>query len=204
MIKESRPFLVGITGGIGTGKSLVSKIFQQLGVPIYDADSRAKSVMTTDGILIDQIKKEFGNLSYDGGKLNRQFLAREVFSKPERLQKLNALVHPRVALDFEKWVSEHKHHPYVLKEAALMIEAGSNNGLDALIVVTAPEQLRMERILKRDAHRTQEDIIKIMKNQLPENEKSRYADHIIVNDESRLLIPQVLELHERFLAMAIN
>lgn len=194
----SQPILIGITGGIGTGKSLVTKIFQTLGAPVYDADSRAKRVMTTDGILIEQIKKEFGNLSYDGENLNRAYLAQEVFSNPEKLKKLNALVHPRVGLDFTNWVNTLRHQPYVVKEAALMVESGSHQGLNYLVVVTAPKEMRVERVLKRDPQRSREEIINIMKNQLPEEEKQKLADFIITNDETELLIPQVLKLHERF------
>ena len=200
----AQPLLIGITGGIGTGKSTVTKIFQTLGVPVYDADSRAKRVMTTDGILIEQIKKEFGNLSYDGENLNRAYLAQEVFSNPERLKKLNALVHPRVGVDFTHWVNEQQHQPYIVKEAALMLESGSNRGLNYLIVVTAPEEMRIARIKKRDPQRSREEIINIMKNQLPEEEKQRQADFIIRNDETELLIPQVLKLHERFKLGRLN
>jgi dephospho-CoA kinase len=166
---HSKPTLIGITGGIGSGKSLITKIFQCLQVPVYDADSRAKRVMTTDGILIDQIKKEFGNLSYDGKNLNRTFLAGEVFSKPDRLKKLNELVHPRVALDFEQWVAQQANAKYVIKEAALMIESGSSKGLDKLIVVTAPKEIRITRVMKRD-NRSREEVINIMNNQLSEDD----------------------------------
>lgn len=193
------PKLIGITGGIGSGKSLVTKIFQCLNVSIYDADSRAKSVMTTDGILVEQIKKEFGNLSYAGGILNRAFLAGEVFSKPERLKKLNELVHPRVAHDFQQWVNAHADEKYLIKEAALMIEAGSFKDLDHLIVVTAPVETRIARVLKRDTQRSRQEILNIMSNQLSEEEKIAHADFIIRNDESELLIPQVIKLHERFM-----
>lgn len=155
--------------------------------------------MTTDGILVDQIKKEFGNLSYDGENLNRAFLAGEVFSKPARLKKLNELVHPRVALDFKQWVNSHAEEKYLIKEAALMIEAGSFKDLDHLIVVTAPVETRIERVLKRDPQRSREEILSIMSNQLREEEKMTYADFIIRNDESELLIPQVIKLHERFM-----
>ena len=140
------PLQIGITGGIGSGKSLVCRIFGQLGVPVYDADSHAKALMTTDGILVSQIKKEFGDLSYRAdGSLNRKWLGDHVFSDQEQLEKLNALVHPRVAVDYERWVSQHQHEPYVLKEAALLFEAGSHRLLNKIIVVSAPERT-LERV----------------------------------------------------------
>jgi dephospho-CoA kinase len=193
------PLQIGITGGIGSGKSLVCKIFACLGVPVYDADSHAKELMTTDGILVSDIKKEFGVLSYsvDGG-LNREYLSKQVFNDPERLRTLNRLVHPRVGVDFRKWVDRKKRHPYVLKEAALLYEAGSYESLDKIIVVYANEALRVQRVLKRDPHRTADQVMAIIKNQMPEEEKLERADFTILNDESTLLIPQVLSLHQRF------
>lgn len=196
------PLQIGITGGIGSGKSLVCRVFQVLGVPTYDADSRAKILMTTDGILIDQIKKEFGSLSYNSeGVLNREFLSERVFGEEEKLRKLNSFVHPRVAEDFKQWVERQADNKYVLKEAALLFESGSYLTLDKIILVTAPEAMRIKRVLARDKHRTQADIKNIIKNQLPEEEKEMKADHIIRNDEHRLILPQVLELHERFNSM---
>lgn len=190
---------VGITGGIGTGKSLVSRIFRCLGVPVYDADSRAKYVMTTDGILISQIKKEFGELSYHrDGSLNREYL-RLAFKNPEQLAKLNAMVHPRVAKDYAQWVKDHCTYPYVLKEAALLFESKSYLGLDRVIVVSAPEVLRIERVMKRDG-RSADEVREIMLQQMAESEKTSLADHVVYNDESTSVILQVLSLHEQFIS----
>ena len=197
-----KPLQIGITGGIGSGKSLVCRIFHTLGVPVYDADSRAKAVMTTDGILISHIKKEFGVLSYrEDGSVDREYLAKEVFNNAERLKLLNNLVHPRVAKDFERWVNEQKSN-YILKEAALLFEAKSYTALDKVIVVFAPGELRIKRVLQRDPHRTKEQIREIIQNQLQEEEKLKRADFVIMNDETKLVIPQVLELHRSFLEMA--
>lgn len=191
------PIQVGITGGIGSGKSLVCKIFGCLGIPLYDADSRAKRLMTTDRILVDQIKKEFGNLSYhEDGSLNKEHL-RKAFSNSNEIKKLNNLVHPRVALDFENWINQNSEHKYVIKEAALLIESGSADTLDHLAVVYAPRELRIQRILKRDPQRSMTEVEDIIRNQMDEKEKMRRADFVIVNDETRLVIPQVLALHER-------
>jgi dephospho-CoA kinase len=194
---------MGITGGIGSGKSLVCKIFACLGIPVYDADSHAKDVMTTDGILISQIKKEFGDLSYQrDGTVNRDYLSKVVFNDSRRLEILNSLVHPRVGVHYGQWVEEHKDHPYVLKEAALLLEAGSYRSLDKIIVVYAPLELRIHRVLKRDTHRTREQVEAIINKQMPEEEKMQHADAVIRNDEQTLIVPQVLDLHHRFLSMA--
>lgn len=194
----SKPLEVGITGGIGSGKSLICRIFGCLGIPLYDADSRAKNLMTTDRILVDQIRQEFGNLSYDStGRLNREHL-RKAFSDPGEIKKLNKLVHPRVAEDYARWVIKHNESKYVIKEAALLIESGSAENLNQLIVVSAPKSLRLQRVLKRDPQRTPQEVANIMMNQMSEEEKMAKADFIIVNDETRLVIPQVLELHGRF------
>jgi dephospho-CoA kinase len=196
-----KPLQVGITGGIGSGKSLICRIFQCLGVSIYDADSRAKSLMTTDGILVSQIRKEFGDLAYHAdGSLNRKYLGETVFNDQEKLESLNNLVHPRVGEDYRQWLEENSREVYVLKEAALMFEAGSYKALDKIIVVYAPEDLKVSRVLGRDLHRSEEDVRAIIKNQMPDETKLKQADHIIFNDDSQLVIPQVLSLHQQFLS----
>ena len=196
-----KPLQIGITGGIGSGKSLVTKIFACLGIPVYDADSHAKALMTTDGILIANIQKEFGHLSYNtDGSVNRNYLGETVFNDAEKLKKLNSLVHPRVKEDYLIWVKDNRHHPYVLKEAALLFEAGSNQELNKIIVVHAPEELRIKRVLSRDVHRTEELVKEIIKNQMNADEKLNRADFVLYNDENQLLIPQVLELHQKFTA----
>jgi dephospho-CoA kinase len=195
------PLQIGITGGIGSGKSLVCRIFQCMGAPVYDADSHAKKLMTTDGILVSQIKKEFGDLAYDkAGNLNRVYLGNEVFNNEARLAVLNTLVHPRVALDYKQWVERHNNFNYVIKEAALLYESSSAELLDGIIVVSAPETLRIKRVLSRDAHRTVEQIKAIVEKQMPEDVKLERADYVIVNDETEPVIPQVLALHQRFAA----
>lgn len=196
-----KPLQIGITGGIGSGKSTVCRIFSTLGVPVYDADSRAKSLMTTDGILMSQIKKEFGSLSFRlDGNIDREYLARTVFQDKVKLEQLNKLIHPRVALDYERWVSEQKSD-YVLKEAALLFEAKSYLVLDKIILVHTPAEIRINRVLKRDPQRTRQQVEDIIRNQMQDEEKLKLADFNIVNDESKLVIPQVLELHETFRSM---
>lgn len=196
---EKKSLQIGITGGIGSGKSLVSKIFNILGVPVYDADSRAKILMTTDEVLVSLIKKEFGALSYHkDGSLDRSFISQQVFQNKERLNILNSIVHPRVQVDYKRWVADHSQYSYVLKEAALLFEAGSFEMLDKIIVVYAPESLRIQRVLLRDAHRTETQVREIMGNQMAEDLKLKRADYIINNDETDLVIPQVFKLHEKF------
>jgi dephospho-CoA kinase len=199
------PLEIGITGGIGSGKSLICRIFQQLGAAVYDADSHAKELMTTDGILVSDIKKEFGDLSYHpDGALNRSYLADHVFHDEEKLKKLNGMVHPRVAMDYTNWVRRQVGKRYVLKEAALLFEAGSDKLLDKIIVVSAPELTRQKRVLKRDPHRTVEQFKEIVEKQMPEEEKLKRADYIIVNDDATLVIPQVLKLHDEFTQISVT
>ena len=190
---------IGITGGIGVGKTIVSRMFQVLGVPIYDADTRAKWVMHHDQELRKELEEAFGPETYNAaGELNRAYLAGVVFNNPVRLELLNSLVHPHVGKDFEVWVAAHADKPYILKEAALMFESESWRQVDEVIAVYAPLELRIKRLLKRDTHRTEEDIKAIMARQLSEEEKMRRAQHIIYNDDQQLIIPQVLALHEQF------
>ena len=199
MQNRNKPLLVGITGGIGAGKSLIARIFHTLGVPVYDADSRAKCMMTHDKNLIAEIKNHFGEEAYlADGLLNRAYLSEKVFNNEARLQQLNALVHPKVGEDFEQWASQ-QAKPYVLKEAALLIEAGSYKTLNYLITVNAPEKVRLSRVLLRDTHRSEEDVEAIMKKQLSDTERAEKADFVIVNDGSSLVVPKVLQLHKRFL-----
>jgi dephospho-CoA kinase len=176
------PKQVGVTGGIGSGKSLVCRIFSALGAPVYDSDSRAKVLMTTDGILINQIRKEFGTLSFnEDGSLNREFLSRQVFQDHGKRELLDQLVHPHVAADYKNWVNI-QSFAYVVKEAALLIETGSYKALDSTIVVTAPDELRIMRVLERDPHRTEQMVKDIINAQMPQTEKTAKADFVIIND----------------------
>jgi dephospho-CoA kinase len=199
---RSKTFQVGITGGIGSGKSVICKIFTCLGVPVYDADSRAKSIMTTDGILIEQIKKEFGDLAYlPDGSLDREYLSRVIFENQEKRTLLNQMVHPRVAADTDRWLDQNREASYVVREAALLIESGAYLRVDKVILVTAPEELRIKRVLARDPHRLKEEVIKIIATQLPEEEKKKKADIVVHNDETQLLVPQIWQLHNQFLKL---
>jgi dephospho-CoA kinase len=194
-MSNKRPMLVGITGGIGSGKSTVCKLFSLLGIPVYTADDRAKWLMTQDPELRSQISTTFGAAAYSStGELNRAFLAESVFPNPEKIAQLNALVHPAVRKDFEQWIAQ-QTAPYLIKEAALLFETGAAKELDYVINVSSPLRVRMARVLLRDPHRSEEQINQIINQQLPDEEKNELADFCIKNTDNKLLIPQVLEVN---------
>jgi dephospho-CoA kinase len=198
MIKGKK-MLIGITGGIGSGKSTVAKIFNILGIPIYSADDRAKWLMANDADLKEQIISNFGKESYfEDGSLNRSYLAAQVFNDEEKVSMINSLVHPAVKKDFEKWVLK-QNSPYVLKEAALLFESGSYQDLDKIINVSAPLKIRINRVMLRDPQRSENQINDIINKQLPDEEKNLKADFVIKNSDNRLLIPQVMQIHQLLL-----
>lgn len=195
-MKPHKPILVGITGGIGSGKSTVAKIFSLLNIPIYYADDRAKWLMGHDPSLKKNIIANFGEESYlPSGELNRVFLAEKVFKNDDKVKVINGLVHPAVKVDFEKWASK-QNSPYVLKEAALLFESGSYKELDYIINVSAPIKLRISRVLWRDPHRDKHQVHAIIDQQLPDELKNSKADFVIKNTDNKLLIPQVLKIHD--------
>ncbi len=185
---------VGVTGGIGSGKTTVCKIFEVLGIPVYYADDRAKALMNSDEGIVSAVKEIFGEEAYAGGKLNRQYISSKVFNNKPLLAKLNAVVHPAVAIDVRKWMSGITGKPYVIQESALLYESGSYKQLDKIIVVYAPQEQRVKRIKARD-NVSYEEVISRMKNQLPDEEKKKMADFVIYNDDRHSLIRQVLVIH---------
>lgn len=192
---------IGITGGIGSGKTTVCKIFEVLGIPVFYADSVAKSVMNTDEILISGVRNAFGQATYsETGVLDRKYLADIVFKDQKELEKLNNLVHPAVFRAFDTWVTGHKNFPYIIKEAALLFESESYKLCDYSVLVVSPQKLRMQRVMQRDAI-SQVDVQLRMDKQFTDAKKEAMADFFINNDEKELLIPQILNLHTRFLAM---
>jgi dephospho-CoA kinase len=200
--KKIRPLQVGITGGIGSGKSLVCRIFNTFGVPVYDADSRAKQLYIQNTELKEQIIDAFGAQAYTAaGQLNRAYLAAQVFNDSHKVFLLNKLVHPKVAEDYRAWVQQHIQFPYLIKEAALLFESGSFTSLNTIITVFTPVELRLQRIISRDNHRTVQEIEAIISKQLAEEEKIDRADFVIYNDEKHLIIPQILHLHQKFLTL---
>ena len=190
---------VGITGGIGSGKTTVCKIFESLGIPVYYADDRAKWLMRNDPDLRAGIEHLFGPEAYDEqGNLNRQHIAAVAFDDPEKLSALNSLVHPAVFLDADRWNAEQEAAgaPYTIKEAALIFESGSYRFLDKVITVYAPKEVRLRRVMDRDGAK-RADIEARMDKQLPEEEKMSRSDFVIFNDGSRPLIKQVLAIHQQ-------
>ncbi len=191
---------VGITGGIGSGKTTVCKIFESMDIPVYYADAEAKKILASNVSVKKQMKDLLGNAAYHkNGKPDRKFIASKIFSNKELLEKVNSIVHPAVRLDAERWIEKTNksgEHPYTLQEAALLVENGSYKHMDALIVVTCPEDIRVSRVMKRDRLSYEEVKVKI-NNQLPEQDKIKVADFVIHNDGKKSLIVQVCNVHKK-------
>lgn len=190
---------VGITGGMGSGKSTVAKVFEVLGIPVYYADDAAKKLMNEDELLKKKIKENFGKDVYTEGQLNRKFLAGIIFNDPEKLQVLNGLVHPATLQDAENWMQQ-QITPYAIKEAALIFESGAHENLDYIIGVFAPAPLRIQRAMQRDGI-SRDEVITRMNKQIDETIKMRLCDFVITNDEQELLIPQVIAIHQKLLTL---
>jgi dephospho-CoA kinase len=188
---------VGLTGGIGSGKTTIAKIFEVLGIPVYYADIEAKKLMNTHPPLIEEIKRLFGNNAYQHEKLNRAYIAEKVFNDKEKLHKLNAIVHPYTIEHGKKWMNE-QHSPYAIKEAALIFESGIQGEFDKIIGVFAPNALRVQRAMKRDGV-SYEQVVERIQSQIDDDIKIKLCDEVIINDEQKMLVPQVLALHEKFL-----
>lgn len=188
---------VGITGGIGSGKSIVCRVFETLGIPVFDADAAAKYMMENDATVIAAVKKLFGNDVYKNNLPDRQLIASQVFGKPELLQQLNQIIHPAVLSYGGEWMNK-QTAPYTIKEAAIFFESGSYTQMDIMVGVYAPKAIRLERALKRDGA-TEEKILQRMANQMAEDEKMSRCDYVINNYGPYAIIPQVLELHQIFL-----
>lgn len=190
---------IGITGGIGSGKSTVCRIFEKLGIPVFYADTVAKEIMVTDPVLMEGISRTFGAQSYTDGKLNNKHIAGIVFHDKEELAKLNALVHPAVFRAFDTWEETISADvPYTLKEAALLFESGSYRLCDKNILVTAPKEMKIQRVMERDGA-SRAEVEARMDKQLSDEEKIKMADFLIRNEESQSVILQVLELHHQFI-----
>ncbi len=196
-------YKVGITGGIGSGKTTACKVFEVLGIPVFYADTVAKEIMCKDAVLVAGIKEAFGSESYfEDGKLNNKHIAGIVFNNETALKQLNALVHPAVFRAFDAWEATiPQTTPYTLKEAALLFESGSYKMCDTTILVTAPYEIKLKRVMQRDGV-SAEQVKARMDKQLSDEEKSKLANHCIVNDEQQSIIEQVLALHQQFLKTA--
>ncbi|MFN5334541.1 MAG: dephospho-CoA kinase [Bacteroidota bacterium] len=188
---------VGLTGGIGAGKSIVASIFRHFDIPVYDADAAAKRLMHEDEGIKEKIIDLFGDTAYSNGKLNRSLIAAQVFADKSKLDLLNHIVHPATIKDAAAWFIK-QDCPYAIKEAALLFESGSAEGLDLIIGVTAPLPLRIRRAMQRDQS-TKEQIEDRMKYQMEDAIKMKLCDFVVNNDEIQLVIPQVLNIHEALL-----
>lgn len=191
---------IGLTGGIGSGKTTVAKVFEVLGIPVYYADEAAKRLMNEDKVLQQKIISAFGEATYTDGKLNRHYLSSLVFNNKEKLELLNSLVHPVTIADASLWFNK-QSTPYVIKEAALLFESGTAAGLDFVIGITAPETIRLKRVMDRDGV-TAAEVKKRIHNQIEESIKMRLCDFVITNNEQEMVLPQVLELHKKLLNRA--
>lgn len=187
--------LVGLTGGIGSGKSIVARVMESLGIPVFDSDKSAKNIINNDVNVVKEITSEFGNV-YEDSKLNAQKMAEVVFNDEKALEKLNNIIHPKVKESFDKWVNENTNTPILIKEAAILIESGAYQFMDKIILVIAPEQIRLNRVAARDKVLI-DKVKERIESQLSDEQKSAYSDFIIVNDNQQMVIPQVMKILDK-------
>jgi dephospho-CoA kinase len=190
---------VGITGNIGSGKSTVCRIFKTLGIPVFFADIEAR-MLYFDTDVIKKVKDAFGEVVFKQGEVDTKALAKIVFSDKEALKKINGIIHPAVMKRYEEWLLQHKDAPYTLHEAAVLFENGLQDIFDKIICITAPEQVRLNRVVERDDV-PPEDVFKRMKNQWDDGKKAAMSDYVIVNDGKRFLIPQIMKIHNDLLKL---
>ncbi len=193
---------IGLTGGIGSGKSTVAAIFEVLGIPVYYADVKARQLMNEDTNLIAAIKAAFGEDSYSNRLLNKPYISSQIFSDTTKRDVLNSIVHPSTIADTTAWMNK-QTAPYCVKEAALIFESHAEKKLDFIIGVTAPEETRIKRIINRDAI-TREQVEARIKSQMNEADKIKKCDYVIINDDTHLLIPQVITLHHLLMEKAVH
>ncbi len=189
--------IVGLTGGIGSGKTTVARFFELLGVPIYCSDGEAKMLMNTNENIKSKIISTFGNV-YENNRLETKKLAKIVFNNPEALQKLNGIVHPEVLKHFEKWCGQRTDYEYVIKESAILFESKIYLKMDKIVTVFAPLEQRLERVCLRDKT-TKDEVLKRMDKQWDERKKCEMADFVIKNDNKNMIIPQILEIHKKLI-----
>ncbi len=183
---------IGITGGIGSGKSIVSRLFEMLGIPVYIADAEAKKITSDSSEVKKKLTDLFGENTYPNGILDKQYLASIIFNNPVALSQTNAIIHPEVRKDFEKWAN-HQHVPVVAMEAAILFEAGFDKDMDKLIVVTAPTDIRIKRVTKRD-NISKEKVMERINNQITDEDKIKQSDFQIINDDKIPIIPQICKI----------
>lgn len=191
--------VIGLTGGIGSGKTTIAKMFEELGIPVYIADKEAKRLMNTSKIIRRKLMGLFGENAYGKDGLDRPYIASKIFNDKQLLEQMNAIVHPKVASDFNRWAKRQKAH-YVIKEAAIIFENGAQEQYDHIITVIAPEDARIQRVIIRD-NTTKDKVYDIMKNQMSDSEKAKMSDYIIENDTLKHAKEQVLDIHAKLLGL---
>lgn len=187
---------LGITGGIGSGKSTVSEIFALCGIPVYIADVESKKLVATSSVICEKLIGLFGKELYEGGMLNKALLASHIFNDKEKLQTVNAIIHPEVEKDFRLWVESHGQYEVVAHEAAILFESGFDALMDKIVMVYTPLEMRIQRTIKRD-NTSYEKVLERIQNQMPDEEKAKLSDFVIVNDGTRSLIEQVLHITQQ-------
>lgn len=185
-------YIVGITGGIGTGKTIVAEIFSAMGYPVYNSDVEAKCIMQTDPVVMEELRSQFGSRVFVNGQIDRQCLANEVFTNPDRLAILNSIVHPAVRVHFNEW-RQKQHSDIVFLETAILFESGFNREANRVLLIQSPEELRIKRVMLRDQC-TREQVVDRMARQWSQEQKAMLADFVINNDEIQPLLPQIEQL----------
>lgn len=193
---------IGLTGGIGVGKTFIAQIFQKMGYAVFAADTEAKKCMQESKDLKSAVIQSFGDKIYKNGVLQKKELANIVFNDSQKLNKINQLVHPFVQLEFENWC-KNQTSEFVIKEAAILFESGSHNGLDGVICVLAPFQKRIERVMKRD-NCTEQEVQKRIENQMSEEKKEQLSNFVIVNDDKEKLLPQIVSICKKLIDDPLN
>ena len=193
---------VGLTGNMGAGKTLVAQVFETLRIPVFYADEEANQLAENNHQVVSEIKKLFGEESYVDKKYNRKYISNQIFTNPLLLEKLNNIIHPATFKRFDEWLGENSNAPYIIKEAAILFESGADKGVDKIIFVSTPEQVRIERVQKRNPAWSGTDIKRRMEAQEPEVSKISKSDYIINNDGSTFLLPQILNIHQSLLNLA--
>ena len=188
------PYLIGITGGIGSGKSTVSQIISHLGYKVYNSDARAHEIINDNKLIKDKLIESFGSDIYQGSKLNKRYVSKLIFNDESAKNKINSIVHPEVIDDFKNWVKENIIEKFLFKESALLFESSSYKDLDRTVYVYSDRKIRIERVKKRDPHRSRNEIEKIIQNQISSDEANKLTDYKLVNDEKKLLLPKVVKL----------
>ena len=188
------PYLIGITGGIGSGKTTVSEIISHLGYKVYNSDVRAHEIINENKLIKNKLTESFGSDLYEGSTLNKDYVSKLIFNDESAKLKINSIVHPEVINDFNNWVKENRVEKVLFKESALLFESSSYKGLDKVIYVYSDRKIRIERVKKRDPHRSRNEIEKIIQNQISSDEANKLTDYKLVNDEKKLLLPKVVKL----------